>query len=796
MLRSLARNWKLNGIAVFSLVIAMALSVVALSFTNAMLLRPPVAREPERLVNIFAIARNGEKENFSYPDYEYIRNHARGFAGIGAFHYGFSATDATFDERQDMVFVNSVSDNYFDVMGISPFLGRFFTLGDDRKRAPAAVLTYACWRRWGADSNVIGKTLRLGNRTLTILGVAPKSFLAPVFGVGADVIVNLGAASNYPPEWLEQRNRRLVLLVGRLNRETTRAQARAEIATMWQQIGAAYPDKERDIATDVSEATILHPSDVRTARITSAVLIAAVLLILLVACANTANLLLAMATQRRQEALIKTALGASRARLIREFLSETFVLCGISGAIGFALAAAVLKELARFDLTVPVIGSVQIAIDLHPNAFVIALTLLLILLTTLTTGLTPALYVSKPNLASALSEEIVIGGTRRGVIRNAVVVIQVAVCTLVLVGTGICMRSLHNLRSVDPGFSARNIVASFLSYDSLGLSKDQRLKLYDDLRRGAEQLYGVESATVADGLPLGGESSDREEIRFTDRPPGEQKIFIDLSVGDENYFSTLGIKLLEGRPFNASDHDAIVINHFMAEKFWPRRSAVGRTIGIGGEKRPATIVGVAADGKYDNFDEAPRPYMYLPLAQRYQDGVMLIARTKGDPKLWKQPLARMIRGLGVKVPVPPVTLENWINLTLFVPIFVLGCVAGLSALGILLATVGLYGAISYSVGERRKELGIRIALGARPGQVMGMVFRETLWVSGGGVLAGLALGVAATMIFRSQLYGIQPVEWRVLAPVMIGMVALSLGTAYLAARRWTRMNPMDAVRHA
>jgi putative ABC transport system permease protein len=233
----------------------------------------------------------------------------------------------------------------------------------------------------------------------------------------------------------------------------------------------------------------------------------------------------------------------------------------------------------------------------------------------------------------------------------------------------------------------------------------------------------------------------------------------------------------------------------MAEKFWPGKSAVGRAIRLGDDKHAAKIIGVTADTKYATLDEAIQPFMYYPLAQNYQAGEMLIARTKGDPKLWKEPLARMIRGLGVKVPLPPVTLENWINLTLFVPIFVLGCVAGLSALGIFLATIGLYGAISYSVGERRKELGIRIALGARPGQVMSMVFRETLWVSGAGVAAGLAFGVAATVIFRSQLYGIERIEWRVLAPVTIGMVGLSLTTAFLAARRWTRMNPMDAVRH-
>ncbi len=793
MIRSLLKNWKLNSIAVFSLAIALGLAVVALSVSDTILLRPPAANDPGRLVTIFTIARDGTKNNLSYLDFHYIRDHSQTFSGVAGYNYGISKTVTHFNGRDELSLINTVSDNYFSVLEIKPFLGRFFSSGDDDKKLPSAILTYSCWKRWGADPHVVGKTVTINHQELNIVGVAPKQYIGPVFGIGTDVVLNLATDDQAT---LGNREERIVLLAGRLNPGATRAQARAEVQALWNQLIAAFPSSERNPYAEVTAATLLHPDWMRPAQLISAVLIAVVLLILLIACANVANLLLALATQRRQEALIKTALGATRARLIVEFLKESTVICALGGVIGYLMAAAVLNRFSRFDAAFPVFGSMQLAADLHPGALVFVLMLGLTLAASLAAGLAPALYASKLDLAAALSGEIAIGGTRRGIIRNTVVIVQVAVCTLVLAGTGMCLRSLHNLRQIDPGFSARNIVAmwSFSGLD--GLSPEQGLRRYDDLRRGAEQLYGVESAAIALDMPLGGDSSDREEVRLPDHP---ERIFINCTTTDENYFSTLGIRLLEGRTFQATDREkspgVIVINHFMAEKYWPGQDAIGRTLRLANGNRPMTVVGIAADGKYDDLDEAPRPYLYLALRQNYQPGVMLIARTHGDPRLWIEPLSRMARDLGVGQPLPPITMENWMHLTLFIPLATLAAVSGLSALGLLLATVGLYGAISYSVSERRRELGIRVALGARPVQLLSMVFRETLATTGGGIFAGLLLGIAASTLLSSQLYGIHRLEWAVLAPVACAMAALSLAIAYLAAHRWIRMDPMEAVRH-
>src|SRR5258706_493809 len=395
MIRFLLKNWKLNSIAVFSLAIAMALSVIVLSFSNAILLRPPVAHDPERLVTLYTVAHNSAKESFSYPEYQYIRDRNRSFSGVAALNYGFYKYDASFGKRKELATLDVVSDNYFEVMGIQPFLGRLFASGDDHQRAAEAVLTYSCWQRWGADREIAGKTVTINRHSLTIIGVAPKSLISPVFGFAADVIVNIGAPGNIGGISIEDRQARAFLLISRLRPGIKRGQARAEVQALWSQLAAAYPNADRNRAAELTNTTVLSPEDVETARLLAAVLIAAALLTLLIACANAANLLLVLATQRRQEALIKTALGATRLRLVGEFLQGTVMLCSAARAIGYALASAVLSVFSRFNAPVPILRSIQLAADLHPGALVAALTFALLLIASVVSRLAPALYASK-----------------------------------------------------------------------------------------------------------------------------------------------------------------------------------------------------------------------------------------------------------------------------------------------------------------------------------------------------------------------------------------------------------------
>jgi predicted permease len=393
-----------------------------------------------------------------------------------------------------------------------------------------------------------------------------------------------------------------------------------------------------------------------------------------------------------------------------------------------------------------------------------------------------------------LSGELVVGGTGKAVRRNILVIVQVAICTLVLVGMGLCERSLYNLRHVDPGFSARNLIAMAIYPNDEALPEAKRKTLFEDVRRQVAALPGVEFVTLAAEIPLLGASP--EPVLF----PGAAKATdVSHAVVDAGYFDAFGIRVLSGRVFSSFDREntpeVVVVNHKLAGTLWPGEDAVGKTITLGDKPRKATVVGVVADGRYVDVDEAPRLFFYYVLSQHFQRSIHVVARTNGDPQLWITPMAQALRGLDVVV-LDPFTFDSWLNLALFFERMTAGCVAGLSGLGLLLAAIGLFGAISYSVSERRKELGIRVALGARPGQLLEMIVRHTLLVAGGGIVVGLLLGVGATLLLRSQFYQIQVVEWAVLVPVSLAMLAVSSAVAYFSARPWLSINPMEAVRHA
>jgi predicted permease len=802
-LRMLLKNWRLTSVAMFSLAVAMAVSVAGLSVFNAVMLRPPAVTAPDRLLTIYTRSPAGEFENVSYPDYKYYRDNNRVFSGVAAFPNSILKFDMTFGDRDESATVSALSDNYFAVMGIRPALGQMFAPGDDDKKTPGAVLSYSCWKRWGGDPGIIGKTLTLRRHTLTIMGVAPQDFPGTVFGFASDVLITLATAADVfqDPGSLTERTQRGLVLVARLKQNATRQQARAELQTLSGQLASAFPQANKDRVAVFTNISVLPPDSRSTAALISGVLILIVLLVLLIACANVANLLLGLAAGRRQEVLIRVALGATRGRLLRQLLTETAILCAASGIAGFLIAMVPLVKLSHFNATLPVLGTFELAANFRADGTVLAMTLGLIFVAGLAAGLAPALNTSKPNLAAAMTGEIAVGGTRKGVLRNALVVIQVAVCTLVMVGVGLCLRSLHNLRAVNPGFTARNIAAVTVDMQESGYSEAQGRKFYEGLRRGASQLYGVESFCLAPALPLGGNEWSADEVHFAGAVgDGQQHAKVAYSPVDGNYFATLGIPLLSGRTFEPSDTDkspeVVVINHKMAETYWPGADPVGKQVRVGDSSQVMSIIGVVGDGKYTDLDEPTRPYMYYNLVQHYQTGIALIVRTQGNPRQWLGPLAQIVRKLGAKTVLVPVTLDEWMRFTLFVPILTLEVVSGLGALALLLAAVGLYSAIFHSVSERKKEIGIRVALGALPSHLLHLFLRQTAIISGLGVLIGLLLGIASTIVFESQFYGIRPVELQVLIPVALLMVLISVVIAYAAARPWINGSPMDSVRHA
>lgn len=677
-------------------------------------------------------------------------------------------------------------------MGIQPLAGRFFEKGDDRKRTPVLVLTYAGWMRFHRDPQIIGKKIYFGHDPMTIIGIAPKNFKGAAFGFEPDIITHF----DLNEDDRRRANRRFILL-GRLKPGVSREQARAETQALARQLAQAYPKEDADRVAGIEPAGTQAPDNTSDARMFSALLIVAIFFILLIACANAANLLLAIATGRRREALIKVALGASRARLIREFLFETGALCFLSAICGFALASLAIAKLSEFETRLPGFGQLRLAADLHTDGSVFAASALMVLIASLATGIAPALYGSSVNLASALSGEVVIGGTKKGVIRNGLVMVQVAVSTLALIGVALCYRSLHNLRSVDLGFSARNLAGALVGTNDQKFDDDKAREFYARLRDAASKIPGVEAVALSSGMPLqlGGADADVH----SGQDPSQRPIRIRGGYVDGDYFSTAGIRVLSGRTFNALDNgkapEVVIVSKEMARRLWPGSDPVGRTIRLGNANRVAQVIAVAADVKIGDLNEAPKPFMYFALAQHARPYITVTVRTSGDPRLWLEPLARTMIGLDVHLPVPPTTLDDMIDLAVLFNTWVFEAVSAVSALALLLAVLGLFGALSYSIGERRRELGIRVALGALPSHLLRMILTDTLTVAGSGVAMGVVLGLVATILLRSQFFGIHRIEWMALLPVAIAVLALASLIAYFTARSATQLDPMEVLRH-
>lgn len=791
-LRTLRDNWKVTVVAILSLGVAMALGVASLSVSNTFLLLPPSGIDPDRLVTISEHLPGSDSDEISYPDYEYFRAHNHVFSDIAAEPNSIGVNFQSGDNGEDIRVVSRpVSDNYFSVLGIKPLLGRMFVAGDDRAEPRVAVMSYACWKRLGSDPRIVGRQIAGYN----VVGVAPPEFNGSLYGLNGDLILSLAPEQRSP-----KREDRHLILLARLYPGVSKQEAESDLQLLTGQLASAgqksaHPFDDNHPRVEVSRATLLSPDMIPTAELILAILTALVLLVLLIACANVANLLLAVAVGRRREAAIKMALGAQRGRLIGELLLESAMLCVAAGALGYAIASAAVARFSNVTISLPMYGNFGLGLNLHMSWSVLAGTAVLVLIALLAVGLAPALYASSPHLSQMLAGEVVVGGSRKNARRTALVIVQVAVCTLVLVGMGLCVRNVYNLRHADVGFAARNLVAEALFVKQEGVSDAQGAAKYGDIRRAAAALAGVESVTLASELPLFGQG--KSEVRL---PAADKGASVRSAVVDADYFSTLQFRVLSGRVFDSRDREktpaVAVINRKMAEMFWPGQNPLGQTLLTGDPAGPVTVIGIVADGKYDDLAEDAQPFLYYALPQRYQDLVNVIVRTRGDPKLWEEPLARaMMHDVGFHAPVRPATFEEWTGVTILAQRVAAGVVAALGALGLALAIVGLAAAVSYSVSERRKELGIRVALGARPWQLSQMILRETAVVAGAGVAAGIALGIAGTALLRSQLYGIAAVEWTVLVPIGAGVLCVALAVAYLSSRSWIKVDPMEAVRH-
>ncbi|HEY6305385.1 MAG TPA: ABC transporter permease [Candidatus Angelobacter sp.] len=799
--RILAKYWKLSAVAVLSLAIAIAASVAGLSVFNALLLRLPAAASPSALVTLYESSPADPMQQVSFAEYKFYRDNNQVFSGLAAFDYGISVLSLNYGNRSETAVASTVSESYFQVLGVRPFAGRFLS-GDDSVPKAEVVLSYTFWQRLGEDPQMVGKTLQISGREVLVAGIAPKNFLGTVAGFSIDLWAPIRidqAIGTNRMQGLEDRNSRWLTPIGRLKPGFNRFQAQADVGRLAARMAQDFPKTNKDYSAAVVPASMLPAGQRGLAKMFSWAVMGIVLLVLLAACTNVVNLLLGLATARRQEMLIRAALGATRGKLVRQLLQESILLSSVSGLFGFLLAYAGLQRLFAFR---PVIlnGLPPLLLDFRPDLRVAALTIAVILAVTLAVGLVPALYASIPNLAGALNGEIAVGGTRKRSARNILVAIQTAVCTLVLVGAGLCWRSLEQLKRVPLGFSARNLVFATLA-ESKEYTPEQRETLYADTRQEVAALPGVSAVTFATSLPL---SQNGPPDRAA--PEGQENAkdnwsTVAYSLVEGDYFSILDLPLLAGRAFDSRDSEhspeVIAINRTLARKYWPDHNPLGKRLRIQNGNRLVQVIAVIGDSKYDDLDEPLTPYMYFALSQHKRDvsGLTLVARTGGDPRLWMEPVRGIIHKLDPSIVCLMETMEGQINLSLLLPRIIFGCVSGFGLLALMLSMAGIYATTSYSVSERKKEIGIRIALGAQPRQVLAALLRQAVLVTSIGLGVGLGLGVAMSALLRSLLYGIHLVELTVLLGVIVLTASIALVTAYLAARPWTRIDPLEAVRH-
>ena len=809
--RMLVASRGLTAVAVLSLALGIGANPTIFTFVDALLLKPPAVADPATLREVWQHNTTrghgiGSHMQLSYPDYVFYRDHNHVFSDMAAF--SGETNDVIWNRGGEGETVHGalVSANFFSVLGVRPALGRGFLPQEDQpgSAAPVVVLSHAMWQqRLGSDPTVVGQTLTLDGRAFTVVGVAPPGFSGLLAGFTPEFWTPLamhGAVS--PALDPEERRQHWLLGLGRIRAGVDPAQVNADLGVLGRQLASDYPDADRNLEPAALPVDLV-PSPFRgVAGGIGGVLMAIVGLVLLIACANVANLLLARASVRRREIAVRAALGATRGRLVRQLLTESALVALLAGAFGLLLSMWATPLLLSLKP-----ASIPIALDVSTDLRVLAFTLAASMLTGLAFGLAPALQHSRGGDAAALKDGAAGAGHTRSRLRNALVVAQVTACVFLLVGSSLCVRSLANASAIDPGFDTRHAVAAAINVQPFGYDEARGRAYYRQLIDRVRALPGVRAAAYADHLPLGSitrmepiapEGAASDDVSAA---PGPRRPAFDMAIVSPGYFEAIGTPLLEGRGFTEADTaqaaPVVVVNEQMAQRFWPHATAVGRYVTLGGSGQSrvrAQVIGVARTGRYSSLGEEPKPYFYRSLLQSYEPGLQLIVRTAADQPIIAA-VREQVRALDPRLAlIGAETLEQHMQMPLF-PARAAGFFLGLfGALALTLAVVGLYSVISYAVSQRVREIGVRMALGARPRDVLRLVVAQGLRLTAVGLALGLGLAAIGTRVLSNVLYGISPTDPISYAAVTVVLTLAAAAASYVPARSATRVDPIRALR--
>jgi putative ABC transport system permease protein len=788
-LRLLLARKGFTAIALGVLALGIGGSSAMFSVVNTVLLRPLHFPEPERLLFVWEHSQRIGRFPVSVPNFVDWRAQAQSFEHLGAFvRTTFNLTGGAEPERLDGMVVTS---GFLETLGVPPLLGRTFTRDEERPRAGrVAILGEALWRsRFGADPDVIGKPILLGGEAYSIVGVMP-----------AETTISR-QAELWTPMALDPsefgRGAHFLVAAGRLKPGVTQQAAEAEMKGLARQLEQQYPETNTGWSVELVPMLEQFVSRVRPALL---ILFGAVGFVLLIACANVANLLLARATSRHKEIAVRMALGAGRRRLVRQLLTESLVLSVLGGLLGLGLAAWGLDLLVSLGPeTLP--RRAELGLDLRVMLFTLGLSLL----TGTLFGLAPALQTSRPELSEELKEGggKTTEGRRPHRFRNGLMAAEVGVALVLLIGAGLLIKSFALLLRTDPGFEERGLVTLKLALPEAKYKEaPQRAELFRGLQQEIAALPGVEAVGAVDGLPFDGRGNLLVYLieGRPEPPPGQGQNSAIHGVG-AGYLQAMGIELVRGRNFTEeeawSESDVVLINQTMARRNWPDEDPIGKRLTFGDSNGPwLTVIGLVRDVRHSSLEQEPGPETYLPYQRFATDQMAYAVRTSLPPSGLVGPIRERIRRLDADLPVFDVsTMQQIRSESLAQERFQLTLLSLFAAVALGLAAVGLYGVMAYSVTERTREVGIRMALGARPEDVLRMLLGQGFRL----VLVGLGLGVLGalglTRVLQHSLYGISATDPAVFAAVALLLCAVALLAVYIPARRATRVDPMVALRY-
>src|ERR1700693_2480885 len=800
-------------IAVVALGLGMAMNTTIFSVINGMLLRPIPVPHAEQLA-VLAMKQEGmpEFQRFSYPLYQDVSRQASVLSDVLAYRVTLAALSA--DHKVDQAILTRVSGNYFSALGIQATAGRLIlpSEGQTPGADPILVLGYSYWnKRFAGDSQIIGKHLEVNGHPVTVVGVAPKGFHGTYAILDSDGYVPLSAAlgskgmeENSVEQLWTQRGDRSLSLLGRLNTGVSLKQAQASLAVTAQQISERYPATEKGMTISAFPEKLARPDpdpDNTLPKIAAAFTILAAL-VLFVACFNIANVLLVRATVRQREMGIRAALGAGRWRLVRQHLTESMLLALLGGGAGLLLA----NWAAGFLSSLPLGTNLPISFNFEPDLRVYFYALATVLVTAVVVGLIPALRVARYDVNSVLREggRSASEGRRRHIARNTLVVAQLAGSLLLLIVAGLFVRSLDKAQQVYLGFDPNHVLNFSLDVQQVGYDKAHGEQFFRQVDERIRAIPCVASVAQAFVVPMGLVSTDGAvTVEGRAIEPGEHVPTVMYNDITSGYFDTLRIPILNGRVFTDADNEkapaVAIINQTMARQFWSTENALGKRFSIKGPAGPfIEVVGVVQDGKYKSIVEDPMPFFYLPLNQAYVDFRTVHVRTSLPPEKLQRDIESSVRALAPDIAVKEMQtmLQSLQGLNgVFLFRFVAALTGTMALLGLILAVVGVYSVVSYAAVQRTHDIGIRMALGAAPQDILRMVLRQSVVLVGVGLAVGLAAALAGTRAIASFIVGVRPTDPITFVAVVGLLTVIALVACWIPARRATRISPLVALRY-